>query len=314
MHNKLSQAPSELHAWRRLARASRKVLRAYSTNFFLVTRFLPPLERAQVEVIYASVRYPDEIVDSFQIPVSTKLALLYEWEAAYRDALQRQGLRDAIRSGIPWILAGFGELVRRRGIPPQHYLSFLQAMRRDAQPTFFPNLAALIDDYVYGSAIVVGYFLAYVYGHAPEARMEDVLHCSRELGIALQLTNFARDVFEDYGRGRLYIPLDMMAEEGLTPDNYLEPTHEPALRRAIARLALHAEAGYEAARKNLGVFAPGCRAAIGACVEVYGKLNRRLLEAGAPVRVRVSVSPAQKFRALPPDKYWRVPLAYAGLV
>ncbi len=314
MHDELGRAPSELLAWRRLVRASRRVLRAYSTNFFLVTRFLPPRERAEVEVIYASVRYPDEIVDSFPIPVSKKLELLDSWETAYLDALERQGLRTAVRCGIPWILAGFAELVRRRGIPPEHYLSFLRAMRRDAQPAFFSNLEALIEDYVYGSAIVVGYFLAHVYGHAPEARMEDALRCSRELGIALQLTNFARDVLEDHGRGRLYIPLDMMAEEGLSPENYLEPRHEPALRRVIARLALQAEVGYEAARNNLGVFAPGCRAAIGACVEVYGKLNRRFLEAGAPVRVRVSVSPVEKFRALPPDKYWRVPLAYAGLV
>ncbi|GIU76728.1 MAG: phytoene synthase [Bryobacteraceae bacterium] len=307
-------ACSESAARGRLVRASRRVLREFSTNFFLVTRFLPPKERADVEVIYAAVRYPDEVVDSFPIPVEEKLALLDSWEEAYRRALACEGLRPPVRTGVPWILAGFADVVRRQGIPPEHYHSFLAAMRRDARPACFPTLEALIDDYIYGSAIVVGYFLAYVYGTARGARMEDALACSRELGIALQLTNFARDVFEDCGRGRLYLPLDMLAAEALDPDNYLDPRHEVRLRRVIRRLALQAEAGYDFARRNLDVFSPGCRSAVGACVEVYGKLNRRFLEAGAPVRVRVSVNAVEKFRALPPQKYWRVPLAYAGLL
>lgn len=314
IHARAGQAASEYSAWRALVRASKRVLRAYSSSFFLVTRFLPPGERAEVEVIYGSVRYPDEIVDTFPMPEQQKLTLLDGWQEAYLKAVGQEGLRARILDGTPWILAGFAEVVRRRGIPKEHYLSFLGAMRRDVRPKPFASLEALIDDYVYGSAIVVGYFLTYVYGHAPGARLEDALACARELGIALQLTNFARDVFEDHCRGRLYLPLDMLAQEGLDPLNYLEERNEAALKRVIRALAGKAESGYEIARKNLNVFAPGCRAAIGACIEVYQSLNRRILEGDAPVRQRVSVSPSEKFRVLPPDKYWRVPLAYAGLL
>jgi len=314
MRNKAGRARSEHSAWGLLVRASRRVLRAYSSSFFLVTRFLPPAERAEVEVIYGSVRYPDEIVDTFPMPEQQKLTLLDGWQEAYLEAVAQEGLRARIRAGAPWILAGFAEVVRRRGIPREHYVSFLGAMRRDVKPKPFATLEALIDEYVYGSAIVVGYFLTHVYGHAPGARLEDALACARELGIALQLTNFARDVFEDHCRGRLYLPLDMLAQEGLDPFNYLEERNEAALKRAIRSLAGKAESGYEIARKNLNVFAPRCRAAIGACVEVYQSLNRRILVGDAPVRHRVSVSSSEKFRVLPADKYWRVPLAYAGLL
>lgn len=310
----VGQARNEGEAWRRLARTSRKVLRNYSSSFFLVTRFLPPAERAQVEVIYASVRYPDEIVDTFPIPAEEKLRLLDGWEKAYLDAIGVEGIRARIRSGAPWILAGFSEVVRVRGIPREHYVSFLAAMRRDARPAPFATLDALIQDYVYGSAIVVGYFLTYVYGHSPEAGLEDALECARELGIALQLTNFARDVYEDHRRGRLYLPLDMLAAEGLSAADYLEPEREPALRGVICELAGIAERGYEAARRNLAVFAPDCRTAIGACIEVYQKLNQTILHSRDPVRRRASVPAAEKFRVLPPGKYWRVPLAYAGLL
>lgn len=310
----VGEARNESEAWRRLARTSRKVLRNYSSSFFLVTRFLPPVERAQVEVVYASVRYPDEIVDTFPIPAEEKLRLLDGWERAYVEGIDVEGIRVRIRSGAPWILAGFCEVVRARGIPREHYVSFLAAMRRDARPAPFATLRALIQDYVYGSAIVVGYFLTYVYGHSPEARLEDALECARELGIALQLTNFARDVYEDHRRGRLYLPLDMLAAEGLTAADYLQPEREPALRRVICELARKAERGYETARRNLGAFAPPCRRAVAACIEVYQRLNQTVLHSRDPVRRRASVPAVEKFRVLPPDKYWRVPLAYAGLL
>lgn len=311
---RIERARSEAAAWRLIVRFSRRVLRAFSSSFFLVTRFLPRRQRAQVEVIYASVRFPDEIVDTFPLPPARRIGMLDDWERCYFEALRHQGTRTRVAAGIPWILAGFAEVAARAAIPPEHYSAFLASMRRDAHPAPFPDLRSLIDDYVYGSAIVVGFFLTHVYGHAPQSTMEDALRCARELGIALQLTNFARDTFDDRRRGRLYLPLDMLAAEGLTARDCHDPASEAALRRAVRRLAQTADAGYDYARRNLDAFAPECRAAIGACIEVYRALNRRFLSEGAPPRGRVSLSAAEKFRVLPADKYWRVPLAYAGLL
>lgn len=310
----LARARSEQAAWRLAVRFSRRVLRAYSSSFFLVTRFLPRRKREQVEVIYASVRYPDEIVDTFPLPPARQIAMLDAWEHAYLDALRQEGMRTRAAAGIPWILAAFADVVHRANIPAEHYRAFLDSMRRDARPALYPDLESLIADYVYGSAIVVGYFLTHVYGPGPAATMTEALDCARELGIALQLTNFARDVFDDRRRNRLYLPLDMLSAEGLTPDRCHDSCNRSALRRAVRRMALSADAGYNRARRRLGAFAPDCRAAIGACIEVYGALNRRFLDENAPARSRVSLSAAEKFRVLPADKYWRVPLAYAGLL
>jgi len=132
----LGQARTEPQAWRAIVRQARRVLRTYSSSFFLVTRFLPPAKRAEVEVIYASVRYPDEVVDTFPISPGEKLTLLNHWELSYRYAVSQEGLRSRVRAGIPWILAGFAEVVRRRRIPHQDYLAFLNAMRpwRRARP------------------------------------------------------------------------------------------------------------------------------------------------------------------------------------
>jgi phytoene synthase len=314
MSRTLEQARTESQAWRAIVRQARVILRAYSSSFFLVTRFLPPAKRAEVEVIYASVRYPDEVVDTFPISPEEKLALLNGWEQSYRQAVSREGLRSRVQAGVPWILAGFAEVVRCRQIPHQDYLAFLNAMRRDARPAFFATTQALIDDYVYGSAIVVGYFLTHVYGPAPQVTFDEALACARQLGIALQLTNFVRDIFDDHRRSRLYVPLDILADEGITPGDCFDPRHEPALRRAVRRLAETAEAGYDYARRKIGAFAADCRPAIGACIEVYQALNRKFLNGQPPLGARLSVSPVEKFRVLPRDKYWRVPLAYAGLL
>ena len=73
------RAPTDEEAWRYVAARARTVLKTYSTSFFIVTRFLPPAKRARVEAIYAAVRYPDEIVDSFPLPLEERARLLEEW-------------------------------------------------------------------------------------------------------------------------------------------------------------------------------------------------------------------------------------------
>lgn len=285
-------APSDEAALWAVRNASRGVLRAFSSSFFLVTRFLPPAKRASVEIIYAAVRYPDEIVDTFPLSPEEKTARLATWESQYLRAIAIDRARERLRLGTPWILAGFAEVVRRAGIPDQHYRDFLAAMRRDASPAGFSTVDELIDGYVYGSAIVVGYFLAHVYGTAPGASMDDAYRCAADLGIALQLTNFARDIPEDRARGRVYVPRDIALQDG------------------AAYLAHAAEERYSRAASELAVFAEDCRPAVRACIEVYGRLNRRIL--CARQNSRPSVPAREKFGALPASKYWRVPLAYLG--
>lgn len=265
-------------------------------------------------MIYAAVRYPDEIVDTFPIDASQKVGLLNSWEQSYLESMQEPDLTVRLKRGVPWILCGFAEVARDYEIPIPHYLAFLNAMRRDVRPTPFRSLEALIDDYVYGSAIVVGYFLTHVYGAAPGRLLAEALCCARQLGIALQLTNFARDVYEDRLRGRLYLPLEFLEAEGLTPSDWFLPGAAAALRHAVRRMARYAEQGYAYARQHIDAFSADCRPAIAACIAVYEALNRRILTEEAPITRRLSVSLVEKFRVLPSDKYWRVPLAYAGLL
>ena len=219
----VSGAARDADAWPAAARAARHVLRTFSTSFFMVTRFLPREKREQVEVIYAAVRYPDEIVDTFAWEEPRKYEALDAWEAQYEAGLGAASLRSAVQSGVPVFAAAFAEVVRRNGIPQEHYRDFLRAMRRDVRPGVYATMPDLIDEYVYGSAIVIGYFLAYVYGTTSPDEFPRALTFARDLGTALQLTNFVRDVGEDQGRGRLYLPLDYLRAEGITRTDAYDP-------------------------------------------------------------------------------------------
>jgi 15-cis-phytoene synthase len=297
-------------AWRTIVRAARTVLRHYSSSFFLVTRFLPRKKRRAVEAIYAAVRYPDEIVDTFPLSPEEHLQRLDRWSADYERALEIGTVREALDAGLPVFVVAFAEVVRTHGIPVEYYRSFLEAMKMDVRPAQFVTVDDLIETYVYGSAIVVGYFLTYVYGPFRPAEFSAAMRSSRNLGIALQLTNFLRDVGEDRHRGRLYLPIALLAEEGLRMDDIRNAPNTPGAQRVVARMARIAEAYYADAERELGSFSPDCVPAIKACIEVYRKLNTRLIASDRSIEVRESVPLLQKFGALPASKYWKLPLAF----
>jgi phytoene/squalene synthetase len=78
----------------------------------------------------------------------------------------------------------------------------------------------------------------------------------------------------------------------------------------VRRLASVAASYYASAHDGLEAFAPDCRPAIHACIEVYGRLNERIASNESAIRHRESVPLREKLRVLPPSKYWRLPLAF----
>ena len=291
---------------------SRKVLKTHSTSFFIVTRFLPKFMRDEVELVYGSVRFPDEIVDSFNIENDEKKILLSNWRNKYRLALETNSFEESINKDVPILLAGFTEVVKKYSIPTNYYESFLDAMELDVEPRDFENTDDLINNYVYGSAIVVGYFLAYVYGSSQIDNFEETLKSSKELGIALQLTNFIRDINEDLKRGRVYIPKTILKNNGIELKNYGNNVNQntSSINSARMELASIANKYYKESEKGIESFSPESRVAIKACIELYGKLNDRIISRGNDIKNRESLSWSEKLGALPSSKYWKLPIAY----
>lgn len=302
-------ASNEAAAWSVIARQARRVMRAYTTSFFIVSRFLPAAKRAEVEVVYAAVRYPDEIVDTFPLSSAEQLALLDRWQQQYEVALRCSSIKEALNREVPSFLAAFAIVVRERNIPRENYRSFIDAMRRDATPSVYRSVPHLIDDYIYGSAVVVGFFLTHIYGSRTKANFGRAMDSARALGIALQLTNFIRDVSEDQRRGRVYVPQELLREVGIVELNVHDLYQQAALAKVRLKMASIAESYYAEARNGIDAFSADCQLAIHACIKVYSRLNERIA-ANAIANHRESVPLKEKFEVLPASKYWRIPLAY----
>ena len=310
IREQVSQYPDEEKIWRVLVKAARRVMRNYTTSFFIVSRFLPAEKRAQVEAIYAAVRYPDEITDSFRLPADKKLRLLDEWRAFYEIGISAASLREALDLNVPAFLAPFTKVVRDNSIPADYYRSFLDSMRADVNPRVYSTLEDLIDNYVYGSAVVVGYFLAYVYGTETIEDFPRATRSARALGIALQLTNFLRDVSEDQKRGRTYLPADLLGQAGIENPDVHDKSQHVALAGVIRQLCVVAEEYYAIASADLDAFSRDCRPAINSCILVYRRLNERIAGSRLTFEHRESVPLKEKFQVLPTSKYWRIPVAY----
>jgi phytoene synthase len=235
---------------------------------------------------------------------------LDRWAAQYEQSLDARSIKESLGEGIPCFLASFSTVVRDRMIPREYYRAFIEAMRRDVQPRRFSTLDDLIESYIYGSAIVVGYFLTFVYGSSSDSAFKRALDSATSLGIALQLTNFLRDVGEDQRRGRLYLPLDMLRAEGIEEADVNDFSQHAALGRVLQRLSAIAEQYYESSLADLDAFASDSRTAIRACIDVYRRLNMRIGRSAHGILHRESVPISEKFKALPTSKYWRLPLAY----
>lgn len=166
-----------------------------SKTYFNSSRFFPPEVRRDVFYLYGFVRRADNFVDDIpQDPDG-----FYRFRDAYHSALGgAEGFGSA--SGDP-IIDRFVELHRRKGFDPAWTEAFLKSMERDLFKKEYNSLEETLD-YIYGSAEVIGLFMARIMQLPPEAD-----YPARMLGRAMQYINFIRDIKEDVELGRRYLPL-----------------------------------------------------------------------------------------------------------
>ena len=185
----------------------RRVQRAHSKTYYFSTRLLPPEVRPHVHALYAFMRYADEIVDDpGAIPLGEQLVALEAFEAETLAAVAGEEVPNPV-------LRAYANTVRVRDIEPHNITDFMKSMKMDTYVFRYPTYEDLAE-YTYGSAAVVGLMMCRVVGAADERA---AVH-AEALGVAMQLSNFLRDVEEDWGRGRVYLPLEDLARFDYTEE------------------------------------------------------------------------------------------------
>jgi phytoene synthase len=260
--------------------ACRALLRGGSRTFHAASFLLPRRVREPACALYAFCRLADDAVD---LDAGATAAL-----GALRERL------DRVYAGRPHALAAdraFAEAVRRFRIPRALPEALLEGFEWDASGRRYPDLDAL---YAYAARVAgsVGAMMALLMG----VRAPALLARACDLGVAMQLTNIARDVGEDARAGRLYLPLDWLREAGIDAQAWLaSPCYTPALGGVAERLLAAADGLYRRASAGIGGLPLACRPGVHAARLVYAEigheLRRRALDS---VSQRVVVSPGRK--------------------
>ncbi len=261
-------------------KALRSLMRGGSKTFFAASLLLPARVRAPATALYAYCRLADDAIDLGEDAHAEMRGLHGRLDAIYHG---RPGTADADRA--------LCQVVHRFGIPRELLDGLLEGFLWDSQGRRYETLE---DVQAYGARVAgtVGAMMALVMG----TRSADALARACELGVAMQLTNIARDVGEDARNGRLYLPRQWLQAEGLDVDAWLRaPVFNAAIARATARLLEVADGLYRRAEHGIADLPLDCRPAIQAARLVYAEIGHQLeRQGGDSVSRRAVVSGRRK--------------------
>ena len=242
-----------------------------SQSFAAAARLMRADLRDDVTLLYAWCRHCDDAVDGQhlghdRLPVADAGGRLRHLRRA----------TDAALAGAPSAppFAALARVCDRHAIPRAHPHELLDGLAMDAGGRRYDTLGDTLD-YCYHAAGVVGVMTARIMGVTdPHA-----LDRAADLGIAFQLTNIARDVIEDAGAGRCYIPGEILAAEAVTADALCEPGAWPRAQRAAIRLLDVAEAYYMSGFRGLSALPGDAVWGVAAARRVYRAIGDRVRHA-----------------------------------
>ena len=252
----------------------RRVHKAHSRTYYFSTSLFPREVRPHVHALYGFMRYADEIVDN---PGATSL----EEQLFGLDAFEAETL--AAVAGEPVanpILRAFANTVVVRGMGTGLIAAFMKSMKMDTHVFRYETFADL-QEYTYGSAAVVGLMMCRVVGAGGASTPH-----AEALGVAMQLTNFLRDVGEDWARGRVYLPLEDLRRFGYAEEELgrgvIDERFVALMRFEMAR----ARELYAVADRGMKYIPRGRRYPVVVARELYAAILDRVEASGYDVFTR----------------------------
>lgn len=257
----------------------RALLRAGSKSFSAASRLLPSRVRDSATVLYAFCRVADDLVDV---------------QNGGSEAVLRLRLRlDDIYAGRPQAFAtdrALASVVERHSLPRGLLDALIEGFEWDAQNRRYATLLEL-EDYAARVAGTIGAMMSVLMG----TRTASALARACDLGVAMQLTNIARDVGEDARAGRLYLPMNAMREAGIEPECWLaDPQINDGLRSVVRDLLRRADELYLRVDGGIAQLDVSCRPGIHAARSIYAEIGRVVARSGYDSVSRRAVVPGRR--------------------
>lgn len=245
--------------------ACREALRRNSRTFHAASLLLPARVRAAATVLYGFCRLADDAVDL---------------DGCAADAVQRLQCRlEAVYAQRPFDAPAdraLAAVVQQYAIPAKLPNLLIEGLAWDAQGRHYDTLDELYD-YAARVAGTVGAMMALLMGAADPSRLAR----ASDLGVAMQLSNIARDVGEDAAMGRLYLPRQWLREAGVDADAWMRhPVMDWRIAEVRDRLVAAAEPLYQRAAAGVAVLPWRCRPGIEAARLVYADIGRQARRKG----------------------------------
>jgi 15-cis-phytoene synthase len=284
----------------------RWMIKKGSKSFSLAAELFDPDTRDAAFFLYGWCRYCDDRIDEAgktenQEQLAKRVKALKEnTTAAFSFAQQQEPVFVALQY-----------IVQRYGIPAHYALELIEGMAMDARGTRYDTLKELLL-YCYRVAGTVGLMMSHVMG----LRDESALKHAADLGIAMQLTNIARDITEDAAMGRIYLPLSWLQEAQIPAAEVAAPEYREKLAMLSLRLLREADRYYRSGDAGLWHLSFRSACAVSAARQVYSEIGSLLLRKGArawdqrtyvtePLKVWVVMRGVPSLIRSVPGRLWR---------
>ena len=277
----------------------RRITKSEAKNFYYAFRTLPHRKRRAIYAAYAFFRRVDDVVDGdASIEVKRK-----QLEQARTFMEPDRSVDDP-----DLVLLALKHAIDEHSIPTSYFGDFVDGIEMDLVQTRYCDFEEL-RSYCYGVASAVGLISIAVFGYTdPKAKEYAV-----DLGLAMQLTNVLRDIREDAGRDRIYIPTDELSAYGYSETDLLSGTTNDAFRELMSFQVERARQYFRSGLKLIPLVSAESRACPSALASVYSAILDRIEASEYDVfSRRIGLSPVEKLLMV--SRLWATSLIPTALL
>ncbi len=255
------------------------MIRNGSKTFYTASLLLPQRVCDAARALYAFCRVADDLVDGSDDSRAAVDRLLIRLERMYRGHPDDHPADRA-----------FADVALRYAIPREIPEALIEGFAWDAAGRRYQTL-----DDVHAYAVRVAGTVGAMMSLIMEVRAPAAIARACDLGVAMQLTNIARDVGEDARNGRLYLPLAWLLEAGIDPDSFLsDPRHSPQIAAVTQRILAEADRLYARSMSGIAMLPAACRPSIHAARLLYAEIGRDVERNGCDSISRRAVVPTSR--------------------